>query len=221
MCRNQVARVVCLGLFVALVGCESSSPAPSPDVAVADAGWSLASDTGVGDGGFPSVAQCAMDGTTVDCSIAVWDVALAGAYGQAAGAVANATPRKVCETVCGATAGGEFPNITASLYDKLACHHTTSIKGLSCDACLTLSDQVVTELWCDTDPCTRDWCSGTSCHHEPWGWIGEACAAPGPGSCKGSLKCNPSACPSGGLCTDLVLKQCDSATTRSDGGGCK
>ncbi len=132
----------------------------------------------------PLSATCAIDGKMVDCSIALWDVALGF------GAVKpGMTPRSYCQQAC--AQGIRAPLETDTVFgDPGACRHSTRIRGLSCDDCPRLADGPV-PLRCDNDPCTLDWCDGLSCFHRGYLWVGTVCASHG---CQSTLQCDPSAC---------------------------
>lgn len=148
--------------------------------------------------------KCTMDTLLVDCSIALWDIAIAEAGASNKSSLTGLTPRTYCEKRCSAPQPDGIVSGDWLLYDKGACAHSTSIKELKCLDCKLLRNDDV-PLRCDNDPCTRDWCEGSKCLHVPHQWVGFDCSI---STCNGKFVCNPSGCASDTFCNPKKLQKC-------------
>jgi len=137
--------------------------------------------------------QCTIEFQPVECSIAFVDLEVAHGRVPKTGGVA----RTLCKERCAADPNVSLSVAGSALYEFHECYHSTTISGLSCDNCDTLSDVPVTQFYCDNDACTVDSCAGTTCTHTPYSWSGAICQV---GDCEGVLQCDAQKCY--GFCSD-------------------
>ena len=172
-------------------------------------GSSVSVDGKSADASTPDVAckptgapTCSIDSYEVDCNLAFSDL-----KSSAIGTVEGTNPREICAAVCANVSPPPIP-ATWILQDKGACGHSTRIVGLDCTQCCALSDVLSTQLRCDFDPCTSDWCEGSACHHDKYAWIGAACSLPDAPTQVGVYACDASGCGAGLFCDSAKLKKC-------------
>lgn len=175
-------------LFFLAAGCQSASSDQQSDSSGNDDTFVVDSEVSVdlqADGNVHAPV-CKIQGNLVDCGLAFADYVT---FSPPAGAVGPSS-KSACLAVCESWTSGFITHLNLTNQDLTSCVHQITIENFDCSTCPDLSDEPVTQFYCDKDPCTYDACEGSSCSHTPLSWINTPCKTE---ECSGTWTCNPSA----------------------------